>query len=162
LTGRELLTILDSELAQLPARVRAPLVLCYLEGMARDEAARQLNCPLGTLKSRLERGRELLRRQLARKGFTLREARPALLGVSAHVPPQLFEVTLQATMPFAAGTVMTVRVAPHVLFLAQGALRLAAGGSWKIVAVLLLFLVSLGATGLGLLFHSVPENEFLS
>src|SRR5262249_18311863 len=39
---REAQAILDEELAQLPEALRAPLVLCYLEGATRDEAARQL------------------------------------------------------------------------------------------------------------------------
>jgi predicted DNA-binding protein (UPF0251 family) len=38
-----------------------PLVLCYLEGLTRDEAAKQLGLPPSTLKSRLEQARERLR-----------------------------------------------------------------------------------------------------
>src|SRR5438132_4837474 len=50
ITGRELLAALDEELTRLPDKYRAPLVLCYLEGATRDQAASQLGCPLGTLK----------------------------------------------------------------------------------------------------------------
>src|SRR5437588_61163 len=71
LTDRELLAALDAELMKLPAKYRTPLLLCSLEGATRDEAAQQLGCPLGTLKSRLERGRQLLYAALQRRGLTL-------------------------------------------------------------------------------------------
>ena len=74
-TGRELLVVLDEELQRLPERLRTPLVLCYLEGRTRDEAARELNWSLRTLKRRLEEGRDSLRERLARRGLGL----PALL-----------------------------------------------------------------------------------
>jgi RNA polymerase sigma factor (sigma-70 family) len=69
--SRELGAVIDEELARLPEKYQGPLLLCYLEGHTRDEAARQLGCPLGTLKHRLERGRALLRSRLARRGITL-------------------------------------------------------------------------------------------
>src|SRR5262245_44327760 len=59
-TWREVRTVFDEELARLPERFRAPLVLCYLEGRTRDEAAQELGWGLATLRGRLERGRELL------------------------------------------------------------------------------------------------------
>src|SRR5262249_53259091 len=42
----ELLRILDEELQRMPERLRAPLLLCYLEGRTQDEAARQLSWSL--------------------------------------------------------------------------------------------------------------------
>jgi RNA polymerase sigma factor (sigma-70 family) len=78
-TGRELCAALDEEIARLPARCRSPLVLCCLEAVTRDEAARQLGWSLGTLKRRLERGRSLLRLRLERRGFTV----PAALGAAS-------------------------------------------------------------------------------
>jgi uncharacterized repeat protein (TIGR01451 family) len=47
------------------------LVLCYLEGMTHDLAARQLDCPVGTVRSRLARARSLLHRRITRRGITL-------------------------------------------------------------------------------------------
>ena len=59
LSWRELLHLLDAELQELPEKYRQPLVLCYLEGKTRDEAAQQLHWTLNALKGRLERGRAL-------------------------------------------------------------------------------------------------------
>jgi hypothetical protein len=36
---KELRTVLDRELAALPEKLRAPLILCYLEGRSQEEAA---------------------------------------------------------------------------------------------------------------------------
>src|SRR5205823_616624 len=68
LTWGELRTLLDAELQGLPAHYRAPLVLCYLEGKTRDEAAGELGWSLATLRGRLERARQGLRRRLERRG----------------------------------------------------------------------------------------------
>jgi RNA polymerase sigma factor (sigma-70 family) len=69
LVWREVCQALDEELQRLPERLRSPLMLCYLSGLARDEAARQLGWSLGTLKRRLEEGRQALRIRLARRGI---------------------------------------------------------------------------------------------
>jgi RNA polymerase sigma factor (sigma-70 family) len=78
-TWREVRCVLDEELAGLPAAYRSPLVMCYLEGRTQDEAARELGWTLGTLRGRLERGRERLRNRLVRRGLTLSAA---VLGAS--------------------------------------------------------------------------------
>ena len=59
---------IHAELDRLPERYRAPIVLCDLEERSLDEAARQLGWPLGTVKSRLNRGRQRLRDRLVRRG----------------------------------------------------------------------------------------------
>jgi RNA polymerase sigma factor (sigma-70 family) len=69
LVWREVRQALDEELQCLPERLRSPLVLCYLSGLTRDEAARQLGWSLGTLKRRLEEGRKVLRIRLERRGI---------------------------------------------------------------------------------------------
>src|SRR5262245_32608963 len=56
-TGRELVALLDEELHGLSESYRAPLVLCYLEGKTRDEAAPLLGWSQSTLQRRLEKGR---------------------------------------------------------------------------------------------------------
>ena len=66
---RDGLAALDEELARLPDRYRAVLIVCCLDGRTRDEAARQLGYSEGQVKGLLERARELLRQRLARRGF---------------------------------------------------------------------------------------------
>ncbi len=75
LTLREAETVLHEELARLPERYRAPLILCYFEGKTRDEAASALGYRLGTFKDRLERGKQLLHARLTRRGVAF----PAVL-----------------------------------------------------------------------------------
>ena len=56
-------------LRALPRALREPLLLCDLEGLTHEEAAASLGIPVGTVKSRLNRGRvELARRLLAARG----------------------------------------------------------------------------------------------
>src|SRR5262249_45375268 len=67
--AREYCAALEEELRRLPERYQAPLLLCGLDGMTRDEAADHLGWSLGTFKRRLEAARHLLRCRLARRGL---------------------------------------------------------------------------------------------
>src|SRR5262249_59064744 len=55
----------------LPEKCRAAVVLCWLEGKSHAQAAQELGWPRRSLTNRLARGRELLRRRLARRGVTV-------------------------------------------------------------------------------------------
>jgi RNA polymerase sigma factor (sigma-70 family) len=68
---REEQTILHEELQNLPDRLRSPLVMCYLEGRTNSEAARLLGLKVGTVDSRLARGRQRLRVRLSRRGLVV-------------------------------------------------------------------------------------------
>jgi RNA polymerase sigma factor (sigma-70 family) len=139
-TGRELLAVLDEELARLPQRNRAALVLCYLEGKTRDEAAQELGCSPGALKRRLEDGRALLRTRLERRGLTL----PAALLAAGATIATVSRALAAATAKAAAGR---AAVPAEVAGLVQGSLQALTVGKLGTVAgaILVGVLVILGA-----------------
>lgn len=103
--------VLDEELARLAEKYRTPLVLCDLEGRTHEQAAAQIRCPVGTVKSRLSRAREQLRSRLVRRGLsephrpTAETPFPEPIPV---VPAGLFNSTILAAVQFAGGRGATV------------------------------------------------------
>ena len=61
--------VIQEEVRRLPEKYRAVVVLCYWQGLTQEQAATQLGCPLGTVRSRLARARNLLHRRLTRRGL---------------------------------------------------------------------------------------------
>jgi RNA polymerase sigma-70 factor (ECF subfamily) len=57
---RERLEKVRAAVMDLPVEFRETVVLCELEEMSYEQAARLLDCPIGTIRSRLHRGRALL------------------------------------------------------------------------------------------------------
>lgn len=72
-------------LEALPPDFRAAVVLCDMEGLSYDEVAHALGIKLGTVRSRIHRGRAMLRESLAdrapRQPQELRPARKPLLSL---------------------------------------------------------------------------------
>lgn len=86
-TGRLELRDLERAMAKLPEEVRSAVLLVGLEGMRYDEAAALLNLPVGTVRSRVARGRETLRKMT--ELFPTRHARrPAKAENAPHDVPQ--------------------------------------------------------------------------
>jgi RNA polymerase sigma factor (sigma-70 family) len=114
----ELQEVLDEELARLPAKFRLPLLLCCLQDQTLDEAAQQLGWTFATVKGRLQRGRQILRDRLRRRGVALSAGVLATIltpGLVQAIPGKLLDATIQA-----AGTGTTpAAVAAHV----KGALQ---------------------------------------
>jgi RNA polymerase sigma factor (sigma-70 family) len=149
-SAREQFALLDAELAQLPERFRAPLVLCCLEGRTRDEAAFQLGWSVSTVRRRLGRGLELLRLRLARRGVTV----PAALGATlfrqdalAVLPSPLRTSTIDMVLGRAAGKSLEGTASARAAALAAGVLPPAGGVPMKAAAVLLLLLGMLAGAG---------------
>jgi len=68
LERKERVQLVQRGLRALPEDLREPIVLCDLQGLPYEEAAKVLEVPLGTVKSRLNRGRlELAKRLLSRR-----------------------------------------------------------------------------------------------
>jgi RNA polymerase sigma factor (sigma-70 family) len=70
----ELRPVLHEEVNRLPEKYRLPVILSYLEGRSNEEVARLLDWPVGTVKGRLSRARDLLRSRLTRRGLALSAA----------------------------------------------------------------------------------------
>ncbi len=51
-------------ITDLPEEFRTVVILCDIEGFTYEEAAEFVDCPIGTIRSRLHRGRKLLRDKL--------------------------------------------------------------------------------------------------
>ncbi|MGO9469461.1 MAG: sigma-70 family RNA polymerase sigma factor [Isosphaeraceae bacterium] len=119
---------LYEEVDRLPEKYREAIVLCYLEGLTTEAAARRLACAQGTIMSRLSRGRDRLRQRLTRRGLA-----PAsgllTAGIAAHtaeaaVPAALSHSLVQSAMQMAAGTAATGGVPATVAALTEGVLRM--------------------------------------
>jgi RNA polymerase sigma factor (sigma-70 family) len=107
---RELGAILDEELQRLPAGCRDALVLTFLEGLSHTEASQQLGWALGTFKGRVQRGRQLLRERLQRRGLTLSMVGLCVLlaeQAGTAAPAALVRTTVRAV----TGKALSARVA---------------------------------------------------
>ena len=126
-----LMALLHEEIDRLPERCRVPLVLCDVQGMTHEQAARHLGWPIGTVKSRLMSGRERLRARLRRRGVAPAIAAMKLMmersarSAAGTVPPGLMEATVRSARVVAAGASTTAAgaVPATVNLLMEGALN---------------------------------------
>ncbi len=158
LSAREAAKILHEELAQLPQKYRDAIVLCHLQGKTRDEAAGELGCPLGTLKDRLLRGKELLWIRLTRRGVSLSTAMLAGLLSETVCPAAMSEalarVTIQAVFEPAQ------RLSASVADLLSAGLRSTRVFPMKLTAALTVTALAIGATvGLEKLSTNATANN---
>lgn len=144
--SRELFRAVDEEIDRLPPRLRQPILLCCLQGRTRDEAAEALGCSLAAVKSRLERGRHLLRRRLERRGIGLPAAFLVLGLTGERIRASLWAKTmhLPQTCPPAS-----------VAALAEAGLPLLSAAKGKLIFMGLLMVAS-AAGALGSAFTARP------
>jgi RNA polymerase sigma factor (sigma-70 family) len=119
LPWREACAILHEELDRLPEDYRRVLVLCYLEGKSRDEAAAELGLTETVVKGALERGRKRLRARLRGRGVALSAGLLAALreSAAAEVAPNLLRQVVRTATdlamrpPAAVGRVAAAKAA---------------------------------------------------
>ncbi len=154
---------LHEEVSHLPERYRTPIVLCYFEGLTHDEAASRMGCPLGTVKGRLSRARDLLRRRLTRRGVALSAAALASQLSAPHaeaaVPAALELATMRGALSLiSSASLSLVRVSSislPVTVLAQGVLD---AMIWNQVRIAAVSLVVAGTLATGVVVGATQFN----
>jgi RNA polymerase sigma factor (sigma-70 family) len=138
----ELRELLDEEIGRLPEKFRSAVVLCDLEGLGHDEAARQLGCAAGTVKSRLSRAREKLRSRLIRRGVApVAALARGVESTTAAVPATLMDSTVKTAIGSAGAA-----ISPAVSLLIHGVLRAMLLNKLRMVAIAVVSSLALATT----------------
>jgi RNA polymerase sigma factor (sigma-70 family) len=157
LTARDAVQIIDEEVQRLPTTYRLPVILCCLEGLSQEEAARRLGWTPGSVKGRLERGRKRLHQQLTRRGLGLAAALTVAevsRGAAAGLPGTLLASTVKTAVAFAVGD---GTVSAEVTALVEATMKPVALARAK-VGLLLLLLATATAAGAGMFARQVPAG----
>jgi RNA polymerase sigma factor (sigma-70 family) len=154
----ELRPLLHEEMDKLPAKYRTALLLYYWEGKTQAEVARQLGCPLGTIQSRLGRGRKLLQERLTQRGlaFSAGSFVAFLIAETAStmIRTPFLDATRNACLQFAMGRSL---VSAPVAALVEGGLH---AMLWAKLRTALGLLLAAGlVAGAGALAHQVWEAK---
>jgi uncharacterized protein (TIGR03066 family) len=98
--------LLFEELDRLPDKYRAPLLLCFLDGLSHADAARRLGVPVGTVAGWVARAKERLHRRLVGRGVAVPAAGLGVLvahSTVGAVAPAFVAATARAAVALAAG-----------------------------------------------------------
>jgi RNA polymerase sigma factor (sigma-70 family) len=143
ISGRELVQVIDEELARLPDNYRLPVLLCCVRGLSREQVAEQLGWSAGMVKGRLERGRRQLAERLAARGLAPSLVILAPLAAVAVPADLLARTSAQASAPWSSAlspriAALAASAAPHRLLplaLLGCTLLLAGLVGWAIASV---------------------------
>ena len=154
--------MLHDEIGQLPVAFRLPVILCYFEGLTVEEAARQLQWPHGTVRSRLARARDRLRQGLIRRGVVVPAAVLAAVldgkTASASISSFLCHVTTRAAIKFAVGPAVRAGLSASATALAQEVLQAMLIHKLRFLGVTLLAITAI-AIGAGLSTYSLASED---
>jgi RNA polymerase sigma factor (sigma-70 family) len=102
--------LLHKEIDRLPQRYRSAVVVCDLEGLSHERAARRLGWPVGTVKSRLARARQILRSRLSARRLTA----PAVLAIIEAATSSVDAAVSLRTVECALRAAVLVAKAPTI------------------------------------------------
>lgn len=150
----DVLDWLDVELSRLPDKYREPIVLCYLQGQSKREAASRLGWPEGTVSARLDRARKLLKERLSRRGIALGAAGlagmlaslPADAAVPAALTRRTFELAFVLLQPSAFAYVIPFNIQQ----LTEGVIRTMYLNKFKAIAIAIVATLAVGLVTTGL------------
>jgi RNA polymerase sigma factor (sigma-70 family) len=155
----DLQPLLDQELSRLPELYRVAIVVCDLEGKTRQEAARQLGWPEGSVAGRLARARTMLAKRLARHGLAGALGMVLSQGTaSAVVPVSVVRSTSEAAHLLAAGQAATGVISPAVTALTEGVLKAMFMRKLKITTALLALVFFVGL-GVGAMIYDAKAEQ---
>ena len=143
----ELSEWLDQEIGGLPAKFRVPIVLHHLRGHTQEETARLLNENAGTIATRLNRGREMLKDRLAQHGVVMSVGSlSALAPETIQVPAAFVASTAKAASLLAAGQAASAGLlSTQTQLLIKGALKMLIWEKVKVAATIAVLVLIAGA-----------------
>jgi len=147
----EIAAIVHQELDRLPDHQRRPVVLCDLEGLTYDQAARHLRWTEPTLRHRLTKARLRLRDRLIRRGVTAGAVGAVLAestaGVRAAVPAALARSAVAAAAGGASSATAAALTTVLIRSMLMTKLKIASACILAAFAVATASVVAVGALG---------------
>lgn len=163
-SGEAVEDLLDGAIAELPERFRLPIVLFHLQGYTVEEAARILDTRPGTIKSRLSRGREMLKSKLVRRGAALAGLSMSRLlesqTLACAVDASFVSATSQVAKMLATGqSVAGGVVAAEVVSIYEAAMRTTAMAHSKFMATVAAVAATIVFFAVGLAYVTFPRDK---